>query len=130
MGETTPSENEWIVMEILWDSTGPLTATDIIEKLKGIKDVSPKTIRVLINRLLKKGILDYTIDPHDARIYHYSAVKSREDCLREKSERFVNSYFRGNALGMVATLVQNEDLTEEQLDELIHILEAGKNTIK
>ena len=130
MGETTPGENEWIVMEILWDSTGPLTATDIIEKLKGIKDVSPKTIRVLINRLLKKGILDYTIDPHDARIYHYSAVKSREDCLREKSERFVNSYFRGNALGMVATLVQNEDLTEEQLDELIHILEAGKNTIK
>lgn len=130
MGETTPSENEWIVMEILWDSTGPLTATDIIEKLKGIKDVSPKTIRVLINRLLKKGILDYTIDPHDARIYHYSAVKSREDCLREKSERFVNSYFRGNALGMVATLVQNEDLTEEQLDELIHILEAGKNTMK
>lgn len=130
MGETTPSENEWIVMEILWDSTAPLTATDIIEKLKGIKDVSPKTIRVLINRLLKKGILDYTIDPHDARIYHYSAVKSREDCLREKSERFVNSYFRGNALGMVATLVQNENLTEEQLDELIHILEAGKNTMK
>lgn len=130
MGETTPSENEWIVMEVLWDSAVPLTATDIIEKLKGIKDVSPKTIRVLINRLLKKGILDYTVDPHDARIYHYSAVKSKQDCLKEKSERFVKSYFNGNTLGMVATLVQNEYLTEEQLDELIDILEAGKNTKK
>lgn len=126
MGELTPSENEWIIMEVLWKSTTPLTATDIIARLNGIKDVSPKTIRVLINRLLKKGIIGYQVDEHDARVYHYYVVKSREECLEAKSQRFLNSYFNGNLFGMVASLVQNERFSDEQLDELIEILEAGK----
>ncbi len=38
MGELTPSENEWVIMEVLWESETPLTASQIIEKLKGIKE--------------------------------------------------------------------------------------------
>ena len=78
MAEKTPSENEWIIMEILWNQDTNLTAAEIIQKLKGIKDVSPKTIRVLINRLLKKGIIDYQVDAKDSRIYHYFPVKSKD----------------------------------------------------
>lgn len=126
MGESMPSENEWIIMEILWRQGAPLTATEIIEQLKGVKDVSPKTIRVLINRLLKKGIISYQVDEKDARIYHYAPVKTREACLEEKSERFVKSYFGGNPMGMVAALVRNDSFSEEQINELIRILEEGK----
>lgn len=126
MGESTPSENEWVIMEVLWGSETPLTATEIIKQLRGIKDVSPKTIRVLINRLLKKKIVDYQVDVHDARVYHYFAVKSREACLEEKSERFINSYFKGNPLGMVAALVENHPFSNEQLEELIEILKNGQ----
>ena len=98
MAEKTPSENEWIIMEILWNQDTNLTAAEIIQKLKGIKDVSPKTIRVLINRLLKKGIIDYQVDAKDSRIYHYFPVKSKETCLAEKSEQFLISYFVGNPM--------------------------------
>lgn len=126
MGELTPSENEWVIMEVLWESETPLTASQIIEKLKGIKEVSPKTIRVLINRLLKKGIIDYTVDAHDSRVYHYFSVKNREACLDEKSARFVNSYFKGNPLGMVAALVENRRFSDEQIDELIQILKDAR----
>lgn len=126
MGESMPSENEWIIMEILWKQGTSLTATEIIEQLRGIKDVSPKTIRVLINRLLKKGIIAYQVDEKDSRIYHYSPVKTKEACLEEKSKRFVNSYFGGNSMGMVATLVRNDSFSEEQINELIQILEEGK----
>ncbi len=127
MGEATPSENEWMIMEILWDSEAPMTAAEVIARLSGIKDVSSKTIRVLINRLLKKKIIGYTVDPHDARIYHYFAKKSREACLAEKSEHFIKSYFRGNPLGMVTAFVRNEHFSPEEIDELIRILEDGKN---
>ena len=119
MAEKTPSENEWIIMEILWNQDTNLTAAEIIQKLKGIKDVSPKTIRVLINRLLKKGIIDYQVDAKDSRIYHYFPVKSKETCLAEKSEQFLNSYFGGNPMGMVATLVRHEHLSQEERNELI-----------
>ena len=62
MSSTTPSENEWLIMEVLWESGTPLTASGIIEQLKGIKEVSPKTIRALINRLLKKEIIGFSVD--------------------------------------------------------------------
>ena len=126
MGESMPSENEWIIMEILWKQETPLTATEIIELLRGIKDVSPKTIRVLINRLLKKGIITYQVDEKDSRVYHYAPVKTKEACLEEKSERFLKSYFGGNPMGMVAALVRNDTFSEEQINELIQILEEGK----
>ncbi len=126
MGELTPSENEWIIMEILWEQGTSLTATEIIDRLKGVKDASPKTIRVLINRLLKKGIITYQVDDRDSRIYHYIPVKTKEACLEEKSERFAKSYFGGNRMGMVAALVRNDSFSEEQINELIKILEEEK----
>lgn len=78
MRESMPSENEWVIMEVLWKEGTPLTAAEIIGQLRGVKDVSPKTIRVLINRLLKKGIITYQVDEKDARIYHYVPLKTKE----------------------------------------------------
>lgn len=127
MGETTPSENEWLIMEVLWKGKEPMTAAEIIEQLNGVMDVSPKTIRVLINRLLKKKIIDYQVDQHDSRVYHYFAVKTRETCLAEKSDRFLKSYFGGDPMGMVAALVQNDRFSEEQMEELIQILKSGRS---
>ncbi len=126
MGEAMPSENEWTIMEVLWKTEEPMTASEIIERLKGIKDVSPKTIRVLINRLLQKGIIGYTVDARDSRVYHYHTIRNREECLREKSKRFVNSYFEGNSFGMVASLVKNEQFSDEQIEELMEMLKSGK----
>lgn len=126
MSSTTPSENEWLIMEVLWESGTPLTASGIIEQLKVIKEVSPKTIRALINRLLKKEIIGFSVDSHDSRVYHYFPKKSKDTCLEEKSERFLNSYFKGNPLGMVAALVESNHFSKEQIDELISILEKGK----
>lgn len=124
--DLTPSETEWLVMEILWESAVPLTSLEIIKQLEGVKEMSPKTVRVLINRLYQKGIIDYTIDKNDSRVYHYFAIKAKEECLQEKSRRFTKSYFSGNKLGALATLIQNCDLTEEQIQELQAILEKGR----
>lgn len=88
MGENTPSENEWIIMEIIWKENRPITAAEIIELLGEKLEVSQKTIRVMINRLVAKGVLDYTIDKKDARIYHYFPMKTKEECLSVKSSRF------------------------------------------
>ena len=62
MGEITPSENEWLIMEVIWKENKSITASEIIEKLKGILDVSQKTIRVMIGRLVAKGVLNYTVE--------------------------------------------------------------------
>ena len=122
--ETTPSQSEWMIMEIFWASDSALTARDIINSKR--VDMSPRMVRVLINRLCQKGILSYTVDEHDARVYHYSVVKSREQCQREKSRRFVDSYFEGSQKNAMAALLQSAKLTEEQYRELEEILKQCK----
>ena len=124
--DTTPSESEWLIMEVFWESDGPLTSSAVIQKLKGKLDMTPKMIRVLMNRLCQKGILSHTVDEEDSRVYHYSVLKSKEECLRSKSRRFADSYFSGNQTGALASLIQSIALTDEQISELEEILEKSR----
>ena len=126
--EAMPSESEWLVMEVLWDGTAPLTSTEIIRRIQKSRSMSDKTVRVLINRLCQKQMIDYAIDKNDARVYHYFAVKSREECLREKSRNFIDSYFSGNSANALAALIQSKPLTEEQIRQLEQILENSRES--
>lgn len=123
MGEQTPSENEWLIMEILWAHGGTMTAAEIIDALDGTVQLSKNTIRVMINRLLGKGVIGYHVDAHDARVYHYYAARSKEECLNLKSRRFVNYYFGGNASLAVANFLKSADISQEQLGELKNLVE-------
>lgn len=123
--ETTPSESEWLIMEVLWASSIPLTSQEVIRRVQD-KKMSAKTVRVLMNRLRQKGIIDYLNDKEDARVYHYFALKSKSECEREKSRRFVDSYFAGNQTNALAALLQSSSLTDEQIQELEEILEQSK----
>ncbi len=124
--ETTPSQSEWVIMEVFWASNTSLTAKEVIKKIQNKTDMSPRMVRVLINRLCQKGVLSYTVDEHDLRLYHYSVMKSREECQKEKSKKFVDSYFEGSKKNAMAALLQNTKLTEEQFRELEEMLEQCK----
>lgn len=121
--ETMPSQSEWLIMEALWASGTSLTAKEVIEKVRETSDMSPRMVRVLLNRLGQKGVVHYTPDASDARIYHYSAVKTKEECQRQKSRKFVDSYFEGSRKNAMAALLQSERLSEEQFAELEELLE-------
>ncbi|MCH5344907.1 MAG: BlaI/MecI/CopY family transcriptional regulator [Acetatifactor sp.] len=121
--ETTPSQSEWLVMEVFWASGASLTAREVIKKIRDKADMSPRMVRVLINRLCEKGVLSYTVDEHDSRVYHYSVMKSKEQCQKEKSRKFIDSYFEGSQKNAMAALLQSARLTEEQYRELEEILE-------
>ncbi len=125
--ETSPSQSEWLVMEALWASDTSLTAKEVIEKINGKTDMSPRMVRVLLNRLWQKGVLSYVVDEHDSRVYHYSAVKSKEECQKEKSRKFVDSYFAGSRKNALAALLQDAKLSEEQFRELEGILEQCRD---
>ena len=122
--ETTPSQSEWLIMEVFWANDTPsMTAKEVISKIKDKSDMSPRMVRVLLNRLWQKGVLSYTVDEHDLRVYHFSVQKSKEECQKEKSRKFVDSYFEGSRKNAMAALLQSADLTEEQFRELEDILE-------
>ena len=83
--EMLPSESEWMIMEVLWRCGHDLTSAEITDRLPKSSKMTQRMVRVLINRLCKKGMLTYTVDPDDSRVYHYTPVRGRAECQRAKS---------------------------------------------
>lgn len=126
MAKEEITQSEWQIMEVIWADKLPLTSSEVYKRLQGDVDMSQRMVRVLMNRLNQKDILGYTVDEQDSRVYHYYALKSKAECVEEKTRRFVESYFKGSQKNAMAALLQNAKLTKEQLRELEEILEQCK----
>ena len=113
------SDAEWEVMLVLWDDS-PLTSADVVERVAGRHDWSPHTVKTLLRRLVDKGALTYR---QQANRYLYRPAVGRDKCLREASRSFLNKVFAGDAAGMLAHLVDEVDLTDEQIRELRRLLQ-------
>ena len=124
--ETMPTEREWLIMEAVWDSEDFPTSAQIIQRIDAKAGLDVRTERVLLHHLCKKGLLGYTVDERDSRVYHYYAIRTRDDCLREKSLDFINTYFQGRSSVAAAAFLKNAAFTDEQIQELEEILEARK----
>lgn len=57
------------------------------------------------------------MDENDSRVYHYYTLRTREECLRDKSRKFADSYFSGDKVNAMAALVESFALTDEQIME-------------
>ena len=125
--EMLPTEREWLIMDAVWDSNDQPTSAEILNRIDEAAKLDARTERVLLHHLCRKGLLGYVVDEHDSRVYHYYPLRTREECLREKSRDFVDTYFQGNSGGAVAALLKNAQFTDEQLKELEAILKARKD---
>lgn len=125
-----PTESEWQIMEVVWTRRGSITSSDIVKEIQKIKGIGKTTIRVLVKRLVEKGLLEYTIDEHDSRIFHYTAIYSRKECQQAKAEDFAKNYFKGSNMDAIAALVENSELSDEQIKNLESILDTIKNKEK
>ena len=118
------SDAEWRVMKLLWDKA-PRTANDIVDELEGAVDWNAQTIRTLINRLVQKGAITFE---KDGRAYlYYPRVKERE-VQRAETRSFVSRVFNGAMKPMIATFLEETDLSEEDIDELERLLKQKKST--
>jgi BlaI family penicillinase repressor len=114
------SETEWEVMKIVW-AQEPCGADRIIEALSS-RDASwhPKTIKAFLNRLVKKGALEFT---REGRAYIYRAAVREKDCVAVASESFLDRVFGGSLKPMLAHFVERRKLSAEDVRELKRLLE-------
>jgi BlaI family penicillinase repressor len=120
------SDAEWEVMNVLWDaSPNPLTAGDVIERIAKTKDWNPRTVKTLLNRLIKKRALSFT---RDGKSYLYHPIARRDQCVRAVSRSFLSRVFGGNVAPMLAHFVTHADLSAEELDHLQRLLHEKRAT--
>ncbi|HHH75558.1 MAG TPA: BlaI/MecI/CopY family transcriptional regulator [Phycisphaerae bacterium] len=120
-GSQTPSisQAEWEVMEVIWDES-PILASTVVERLIPQRDWSPRTIKTMLNRLVRKGALHFEV--HGKR-YLYRPAVSRQQCIQRKSRSFLKWIFGGSRGAMLAQFVRDSSLSEDDIAELRKILD-------
>lgn len=117
------SEAEWSIMKVLWDgcenSDRGMTLGEIVQALTASTGWSNTTIRTLIVRLAEKGAVD--IDKTTG-IYKYTPKTSRDDCVKCEVESFIERVFDNSAYNLMASLVRDGNLSEDEKQEIIKIL--------
>ena len=113
------SESEWLVMRVLW-SKSPLAAQDVFEQLDSKTKWKPKTVKTLIDRLVKKGAVKYE---KDGRRYLYYPAVGREESIATERQSFLRRVYGGITKPMLAAFLEDAELSAEDISELKEILE-------
>jgi BlaI family penicillinase repressor len=112
------SRSEWKIMEVLWQQPGAL-ATEIVQALRE-SDWQEKTIKTLINRLVKKGIVRFE---KEGKAYRYFPILEREAVRAEESKDFIERIFGGSVQAFMTNMIKNDALSDEEIKELKRLLE-------
>ena len=119
MKPLTKREEE--IMERYWEKGGMH-----IRELQALYD-DPKphvnTLSTLVHILEDKGFLAHKAVT--AKSYKYFPVRSRDDYRRGSLKNVVDKFFGKSYLGVVSALVKDEDVSLDDLRELIKKVEEG-----
>lgn len=114
MADKKISDAELEILEVLWEAGEALNANEIRLRLNAKKDWERTTILTLIRRLLDKGV----IAQEKREVYYYIPCVERSDYVKEETKSFLNKFFKGNARNLAAALIEDEDLSREDIEEL------------
>lgn len=116
------TDSEWEVMDILWNSEESLSTKDIMGKLEHDK-WSLATVKTLVNRLLKKGAIDYK---SEGKAYMYYPLIKKTMAVREEKKGFLEKVFKGSEKDMILNMVKESTLSEDEIDELRNLLDKKR----
>jgi BlaI family transcriptional regulator, penicillinase repressor len=108
----TKAEEE--VMQIIWELDRCLVR-DIIDKL-GDPDMPHSTISSVVRILEKKGFVGHKAY---GKTHEYFPLVPKEDYAQHGIASLMEKYFGGSPKKLVSFLVQSEDLTLKELNDLL-----------
>lgn len=114
MKDAKISDAEMEILETLWAAQEALNANEIRAHLNEKKDWERTTVLTLIRRLLDKGV----IAQEKREVYYYMPLIARNDYVKEETKSFLNKFFKGEAKNLAAALIEDEDLSREDVEEL------------
>ena len=117
------SEAEYQVMKLIWDKA-PVSTKEVTEILTVESSWKPKTTQTLLSRLVKKGAIGYK---KEGRVFVYTPLIKEEDYVEQESSSFLNKFYDGALNSMVVNFLEQDKLTENDINELKKILDMEKD---
>ncbi len=113
------SEAESVVMDVLWRNS-PQSADEVVAALARSTDWQEPTIKTLLNRLLKKGVV---AAERDGKRYLYRPLIKRVDYVHSESKTLLDRLFDGRVAPLVAHFSERRKLSKKDLAELKRLIE-------
>lgn len=114
---------EMDVMNVLWDAQHALTVNEIVE---GYPEPKPAytTVATFLKILEAKGYVEHKKKEETGRTFYYSPMLSREKYIAHVVGDTKDKLFGGSAKRFCSFLIQNEDLTDEDLQEILSLIHS------
>ena len=115
------SEAEFEVMKVIWKHA-PISTNEITDRLTQTTKWSPKTIQTLIKRLVTKGALSYE---KQSRVFVYTPLIEEREYIGQESHSFLERYYNGDITAMLSAYIEDDKLSESEIDALRSLLLKG-----
>ena len=116
---TEISKTEFEVLEVLWQQH-PASANEIIAKLNENKEWHEKTVKTLLNRMVKKGAIGFE---KQQRTYIYTPLLERDSYTLKESKSLLERMFSGKIAPLVAGFAKSDELSKQDISELKQLID-------
>lgn len=110
----TLTEAELRVMRILWEHDES-TVSEVLEKLPKGSNLAYNTILTTLRILEQKGYLKHE---KKGRAHVFSSLLSKSQARKTALSQMVSSFFNDSPELLLLSLLENEDITPEDIDRL------------
>ncbi|GLX84966.1 transcriptional regulator [Thalassotalea loyana] len=114
------SKAEYEVLEVIWQKN-PISAVEIVERLNTDRQWHEKTVKTLLNRLVKKEALGFE---KEQRRYLYFPLIERESYQQQESQSLVQRLFSGKLSPLVAGFAKQNQLEKEDVETLKALIKS------
>lgn len=113
---TSISESEMEVMQLLWKTPRGLLFGQIQAALEELKlGWKRTTILTYLVRLQEKGMIEAVKEGRGSR---YFAKIQEEEYMAQQTTQFINRVYGGNTRSLVSSLIKQDLLKTEEIEEL------------
>ena len=115
---------EMDVMNVLWDAEHAMTVNEIVE---GYAEPRPAytTVATFLKILEAKGYVEHKRKEETGRTFYYSPMLSREKYTRHVVNDVKDTLFGSSAKSFCSFLIQDEELTDEELKEILELIDPS-----
>ena len=122
MGQVNLSDGEWKLMNLLWNDA-PKTIMELVALVREDTGWSKHTIISMLSRLEAKGAVRHE---EGARAKQFYPMIDPADTRRQETKSFLGKLYGGSLGLMVHTMVQEQELSREEIEELYAILQKAE----
>ena len=112
------TDQELEIMKVVWQRDS-VTVRDVYEELLTRRKIAYTTVMTMMGILEQKGHLKKSADE---RAYVYSPAQPQREVVGNMVRDFVRRVFNGSAKPLLVHLVENKNISKEELDEISKLL--------